>query len=165
MFRWQELRSPLSEPSDLANTVLDTLEITTIPIDVETVCQRLDIPIYRTDFESGETGQIRFLNVGNTSTFFMLVNRHKSRVDQRLVIARQLGHALLHFFEGGELSASEKATNAANAFAHELLVPTKVLKLIGAEFCWDASLLAEAMNVSHSFMQERLQSFARDGGG
>lgn len=159
-----------------AERLIERLGEKTLPIDVERIASRLNLPIIYANLGNGVSG----LLVSNGSHAHVCVQETDSHNRQRFTIAHEIGHHhLQHQFEAGEHVhvdmghyISQRGPRAsdgvdpkeieANQFAACLLMPSKLLRNevanLGVRALLDhhVSYLAEKFEVSEQAMTIRL---------
>ena len=106
---------PEAGPRKAAAELLEELEISEPPIDVETIAGRLGLTV-SAEVLGNVDGEIRGKKIR--------VNSAHASVRQRFTIAHELGHLRMHTTHGERGSAVERQ---ANEFAGALLVPPAML--------------------------------------
>ena len=131
----------LKKAEDAAKELLESLEITSLPIPIEKIASKLKLSVMPYEFGSSVSGAL-FVKNGVAT---IGINPTESKVRRRFTIAHELGHFLLHkneqetlfidkkvlfgHFRDEESSTGErKKEREANAFAAALLMPTNILK-------------------------------------
>lgn len=162
----------LSKVRQRANQLLRALEIDGPPVPVEKVAAALNIEIIAEPF----TGDISGALLQTKGRSIIGVNKLHPLTRQRFTIAHEIGHFLLHNFEGPHFDRRVLLRNAksslaidpmeieANRFAAELLMPKafilKDLEALNIEELDDEKLseLAERYDVSIQACSVRLNS-------
>ena len=161
-------------PMRTAEEVRKTHELNNVPIDIEDLCSRLNIPVFYADFTEIEdmvkkdvAGVIRHLRgtEQRPESTTILVNDQDAKVRQRFTIAHELGHYFLHMKERDtdEPIISFRSDNSprereANSFAAALLVPEDLLREEYGKMVIPVSdALADIFRVSKAAMRIRLE--------
>ena len=123
-----------------AETLLEELGFTNLPILIEDVCQKIgSIDIIEKNMSSNEFNGI---SIGNESNVKILINNNiDNRHRKRFTKAHELGHAILHIFTGKQSkfqcsnndityngNDNSKYEKEANVFASSLLMPSKLIE-------------------------------------
>lgn len=160
-----------------AREILNNLNITCPPVDVERIASSNDINVFKTSLPDPEISGI--LQVYDSNSAIILINslHHSNR--QRFSIAHELGHFFLHAKKGIHIdkktflrdkkssSALDNSEIEANKFAAELLMPRDFLlneiKSRGIEDLIDTDEdivkeLAEKFRVSTTAMAIKIQT-------
>lgn len=161
-----------------AEALIERLNVTTAPVDVNSVAKALGLQIVYN--ELGE--EVSGLLVSRDDTAAICVREGEPVVRQRFTIAHEIGHfCLRHQFEQGEhvhvdegwkMTARSSSRTAglapqeveANQFAAALLMPSKLLRSRAARFAnrqlddRDVSELARDFKVSEQAMAIRLST-------
>lgn len=157
----------INAPVEEAQRVLAEYSITTVPVNVENICQQLGIRIARVNMDEVEqivkksiSGAIQ-KRPGNTCT--ILVNERDIRTRARFTIAHELGHFFLHMKDNEDqvitsfrMDRSPQETQA-NRFATELLMPESLVREEYEKlFIPVSDSLAKTFDVSKQAMRIRL---------
>ena len=169
--------SGLTPAEEVANLVLEILEVTEPPVDAAWVASKLGMTVFLTEFTDDEIhGQATVRN----GVVRIDVNAKDSQNRSRFTIAHEIGHGLLHLqgarsgeFRDDSESASETGPRVfnrviippgsdttetqANDFAACLLMPRAFMTR-----AWEterrADVLARRFQVSPAAMQYRIQN-------
>lgn len=150
-----------------------TLEIACVPLDLDTLCEKLRIKIVsQTLFPSSDIKDISgilFRNNNGEWTISVNKNHHINR--QRFTIAHELGHYFLHRHEGSIFTdeiffrsmyfgneKKQKMEWQANEFAASILMPRKEIEYyMNEKHITDIVELAEVFQVSTLAMRYQLE--------
>jgi len=148
-----------------AETILNKLNIKTLPIPVEKLAAKLDIQIRR-----GPSKEFSGLLLRKENTAFIGLNSEESSVRQRFTIAHELGHYFLHqnkdvfveYRDNKHDIIREPKEMEANTFAAALLMPKLSIEKDFKNMVKDVfqelhlKLLASKYEVSEDAMKYRL---------
>ena len=157
-----ELFSAVAE----ARNVLESYNLTQIPIDVEGLCKTLGIRVQYVDFSSIER-RVRKEISGAIQKwgeeYTILVNEDDPDVRARFTIAHELGHYFLHVKDDPrQIVTSFRRDRSprerqADKFAAELLMPQALIKREYSKMVIPVSdTLAKKFDVSRPAMRNRL---------
>lgn len=127
----------------LVNEILESNKIESAPVNIAKIARKLRVEIVRQDAEDHISGFL--VNDFGKQNALIGVNRKHHINRQRFTIGHEIGHLLLHHFQGvhfdGETTGlqinfrDDKSSTGldlyereANLFAAELLMPRKLLK-------------------------------------
>jgi len=160
--------SGFASPVATAQSVLEEHELNRLPINVEKLCDELEIKVYYVDFSAIEAKvgkEISGAIQKRGDKYTILVNEDDSDVRARFTIAHELGHFFLHMKDDPRAivtsfrrDRSPRETEA-NKFAAELLMPRKLVKKEYEQMVIPvSSTLAKRFKVSKPAMCNRLDS-------
>jgi Zn-dependent peptidase ImmA (M78 family) len=146
-------------------------EITTLPLDVETIAQKFDIKITYVPLKDELSGILSKDEQDDKWVIQVNKNHHPNR--QRYTIAHELGHFCLHrhlernfedtiFFRGGESSKTEWQ---ANDFASSILMPEDEFREKVRSGVTNVEKLSEIFKVSTLALRIRAKSLGMSGHG
>lgn len=153
-----------------ASHLLNHLKITSLPINVEKICEDLGISITLSDFREIEATHKHVISgaiITSNDSKKIFVNIIDPPVRRRFTIAHELGHYFLHHNheESVEITTvsfrgkSNSAEREADLFAAELLMPENMVRerhsKMALPLLW---VLADNFNVSRIAMKKRLNS-------
>jgi len=151
-----------------AKEVLTYLNLTTVPIAVEKICDALDIAIIEDDLtylekkHGNEIAGLIYLDA-KKDIRAIFVNEKDPFPRQRFTVAHELGHFFLHLTDKEDgvfvsfRSLKSPQETEANKFASDLLMPAALLKEEHKKaFIATAEYFAELFEVSRKAMQIRL---------
>ena len=155
----------MKEAVSKAYSILNQLNINTIPVDVENIANKLNCEIHRInpinlpdDFPCDKTNFAGAIIQGDNGKHHILVNIYDPYERQRFTIAHELGHLLLDNTETIDcresiFSNSEKELRA-NEFAGSLLMPKEWLEEV-IKIVDDNDKLANLFQVSRQAIEIR----------
>lgn len=162
-----EVWSRADSPDDAALELLEALDISTPPIDVDAVARACGIPVLSWLFEGALSGLV----IDTAEGPVIGVNSTHARNRQRFTITHELGHAVLRHLDSFHVdlgTTTEDGTppgynwrheRAANDFAAALLMPATLVTR-AHERTPSVSALAATFEVSELAMGFRLQPSA-----
>jgi len=153
-------------PVIMARKLAEKYNISTVPVDIEALCNLLGIKIEYVDFseienETGKQISGAIYRRGN-SKYVILVNDECAEPRARFTIAHELGHYFLHTDSNVRIivsfyKAQSPTEIEANKFASELLMPKDLLmKEYNKLVIPISDTLAKKFNVSKQTMRSRL---------
>jgi Zn-dependent peptidase ImmA (M78 family)/DNA-binding XRE family transcriptional regulator len=162
-----ELIVSAAAPSHAANELLEKAKIGSPPVDVEQLCRRCGVLVFKRAFGEALSGLVFPYEDGAV----IGINSDQPETRQRFTMGHELGHYLLRHHErtlaydepfhidleeGTPPGFDWRAERAANDFAADLLMPRR---LLAAEFkrSQDPAGLASKFEVSQVAMGIRLQ--------
>lgn len=159
---------PIS-PVAVARDVLKKYDIKKAPVNVEKICDDLEITIQYADFSDIEQQTKKpiagVIQKRPGSKCIIIVNDNDWNTRARFTIAHELGHYFLHLAnEDNKLITSFRRDQSpreteANKFAAELLMPEKLIRYEYNQLVIPVSdSLAEIFDVSKQAMKVRLES-------
>lgn len=129
-------------------SIVRTFALTKVPIDLPSITKQLNLKVVYSDEIPDTVSGV--LDCRNSESPLILINKNKSENHQRFSLAHEIGHYLLHSFDGqlhmdGSMgvffrsslegttpspnkSYSVKMEREANVFAAELLMPKDLLE-------------------------------------
>ena len=153
-------------PETAAAQIRKKLDISSPPVDVQEICDRLGILLLFRDAKVGTLlGISTRMNTPSGHVTIISVNSRLSQGRMRFTIAHELGHCVLHHngtpgLKNADVTGikySKRDENHANRFASELLMPDDIL---AAEWCWhEPEQLAKRYAVSIGAMNVRLKRY------
>ena len=161
----------VSRIEDKATKILKENNAYSLPVDVESLLDSLDIELEVRELENEFSG---FL-VSRGSKYAIVVNRQHAKVRQRFTVAHEIGHYLLHAKRKGKESVfidrfhfrrsnpqpqglNYKEEREANTFAAGLLMPSELVrKYMDEGEVTSIKGIAEEFNVSPQAMEYRLK--------
>lgn len=145
-----------TKPLHIAMKLIDSLEIHRPPVMIKPICRKLAIPVsFRPISQDGFS-----LNYGILKA--IVLNPALSKTRLRFTAAHELGHLLLDHKHLKACHGNTREEREANAFAAELLMPTKIIQSIierGKRYSMNPipEVLAPQFGVSLTAMEIRLQ--------
>ncbi len=161
-------------PAQIARQVLREMNITTTPVNIESIIKSYDITLSTAPFQDDISG-VLFIKDKNDPQIIVNEAHHRNR--QRFTMAHELAHFLLHKKSGIHIDKKLFTRNAksqtgeepieieANRFAAELLMPKELIQKELKDFDGLADDnedivygLAQKLEVSTAAMSIRLQN-------
>lgn len=151
------MNSHIKYIQEVAKKALNSIENTTVPVQIKEIAEKLGLKIVEFDFQNSISGVLK------KDRGIIGVNKKHHNVRKRFTIAHELGHFLLGHEIGkddsiidGDFDKPTDREREANIFASQILMPEEILKDEVKKHQINLKKLAEIFEVSEQAMTIRL---------